>query len=446
MTNPTRKSGALSRRTLLGIAAGAAGASLLPASAFASTARVGAVVPLAGSPTLLTDAEFPIGFFWPPPRRQSTQARYDEIADAGFTLVLGGNDVVQKNASQKILPFAQAAGLRVLPVDDRINQCVPKPGFENDLRAVLEEYSAFPAFAGFRIDDEPVPTEYPRYRMITDVLAAAAPDKLSHFNLVPAYDPAADLRYREFISRYVEQVDPTFVSFDHYPLLKDGTTRPTFFANHQRIREAGLAAGLPTWVYIQSVDHGIMKRPTFAELAWQINMGLAYGCKGIQYFTYWTPGDADFVFGEALIKKDGCQSQVYVDARTINRTYLQPVGRQLKHLKSEKVFHALESPLPLGAVGFASAQSTVLNAVAGTTPVVMGELSQLGGDARRWVLVANRSFKANASVTLTVKPGVAAVSLFDPATSAYGPVPLNGGAFSVSLAPGMAKLYLLAPA
>ncbi len=445
MTNPTTKSGALSRRTLLGMAAGAAGASLLPTSAFASTASVGGVVPLAGSPTILTDDVFPIGLFWPPPRRQSTQARYNEIAAAGFTLVFGGNDVTQKNANQTMLPLAHEAGLRVLPVDDRIGQAVPRPGFENELRAVLAEYSAFPAFAGFRIDDEPWPWDYPRYRMVTDVLAEAAPDKLNHFNLVPFYQPVDDARYVEFLARYVEQVDPTFVSFDHYPLLKDGTIRSTFFLNHRRIRESGLAAGLPTWVYIQSVDHGIMKRPTFAELAWQINLGLAYGCKGIQYFTYWTPeGRPDFVFGEALIKKDGCQSQVYVDASVINRTHLQAVGRQLKHLKSEKVFHALESPLPLGAVGFASAQSSVLSAVAGTTPVVLGEFSQPGGDARRWVLVANRSFQANASVTLTVKAGVSAVSLFDPATGAYGPVPLNGGAFSVSVAPGMAKLYLLA--
>ncbi|WP_405057162.1 hypothetical protein OG474_31065 [Kribbella sp. NBC_01505] len=54
--------------------------------------------------------------------------------------------------------------------------------------------------------------------MISDVLAAAGPPDLTHVNLVPFYDPKQEAAYREFLTRYADQMAPTFISFDHYPL------------------------------------------------------------------------------------------------------------------------------------------------------------------------------------------------------------------------------------
>ncbi|WP_132207552.1 hypothetical protein [Kribbella steppae] len=78
-------------------------------------------------------------------------------------------------------------------------------------------------------------------------------------------------------------------------------------------------------------------------------MSLAYGCQGIQYVTYGTPvGRPDCEFGTALIAKEGRPSRLYDDATAINTTYLQPIGRRLKHLGSESVVHANEDPPPVG--------------------------------------------------------------------------------------------------
>ncbi|MEO3790853.1 hypothetical protein ABGB14_11595 [Nonomuraea sp. B10E15] len=439
----------LTRRDLLRLTAGVAGAAALPpalSAAPASAAQVGAILPQAAVPDLLADDVFPIGFYWPPPRRQINDERYDEIASAGFNLVLGGNDVYNKNANVRLLEVADRHGLRVLAVDQRISSAVPTPGYADRIRAVLEEYQQYNAFAGFRIVDEPNPVTYPRYRMITDVLAEAAPSKLSHLNLVPVYNPAWDRAYETYLERYVEQIAPSFVSFDHYPLLKDGTFRQTFFLNHKLIREAGNRAGLPTWVYVCSVDHGVMKRPTPAELAWQINMGLAYGCKGVKYFTYWTPtARPDFEFGTALIDKAGCQTPLYDAASTFNRTFLQPVGRQLKHLQSKQVFHTGPSQ-PLGAEPFSAARSRVLSAVS-SSPMVLGEYERPTDDGQSWIFAVNRSYTTTTDVSFTLKPEVSSAEVFSPSSiphvREYVPVPLRDGGrtFSVSLAPGQAELY-----
>lgn len=442
----------LSRRGLLGLAAGAAGAVALPSLSASGAAtqntRVTQTSLQAVTPDILADDIFPIGFFWPPPRSETTVARYNEIKAAGFNVVLGGNDVLDMPANAAMLDAAAAVGgLRVLPVDTRISNATPCAGWQDRVRATLREYQAYPAFKGFRVDDEPNPVFFPRYRMITDELRAAAPQDLTHYNLVPVYAANRDAAYREHVARYVQQIDPTFVSFDHYPLLTDGTMRATYFLNHRRIREAGLAAGLPTWTYIQAVDHWNIKRPNRAELAWQIYMSLAYGIKGIQYFTYWTPVNAsDFVFGAALIDKQGNQTQVYRDAAALNNNHLQPVGRQLKHLVSESVVHANESPLPLGAVGFtASAQ---LRAVSGGA-VVIGQFRQPSADARRWLLVGNRAWNAATNITVTIQSSVGAVSEFDVASRTYRPVSLNntsnGRTFTASFPEGGGRLYLLSP-
>ncbi|WP_328995876.1 hypothetical protein OG394_14555 [Kribbella sp. NBC_01245] len=425
----------ISRRLLLQLAAGAGLAPYLgPMTATASAAD---------GPTILTDDVFPIGLFWPPPKSETTHERYVELAAAGINVVSGGNDVnktdsaplAETDANALMMQHAYGVGIRALPTDNRISHATTCGNWQDGIRRALAEYEAYPAFAGFRIADEPSPVEYPRYRMIADVLKAAAPQHLAHINLVPVYSASAQAAYEEHLRRYVEQVDPTFVSFDHYPLLTDGTVRSTYFLNWALVRAAGLAANRPTWVYIQSVDHWNIKRPNYAEIFWQITMSLAYGCKGIQYFTYWTPiNREDFEFGAALIGKDLRPTQVYHDASRINREFLAPVGRELKHLVSESVEHANENPLPLGAKPFAA--DAVVQSVTGGS-VVIGRFRQAVEDGQRWLLVANRSHQAQTTARVTVSREVAE---FAPATGDYRPI---AGAFDVRLAAGEARLYRL---
>ena len=71
------------------------------------------------------------------------------------------------------------------------------------------------------------------------------------------------------------------------------------------------------------------RRPNESELMWQANVSLAYGAKGIQYFTYWTPdvsSDASIQFGEALVSKGGTLTPLYYSAKNVNR-YLSVVGK-----------------------------------------------------------------------------------------------------------------------
>ena len=441
----------ITRRKLFGLSAAAAGAVAFPPLATATRSAV------ALAPDLLTNEVFPIGFFWPPPKAETTVARYAEIKAAGFTWVTGGNDVTKDDtaplgptdANTLQLQAAEANGLAALPTDARVSHAVPCAGWEARLAAVFAEYQGYSQLAGLRIADEPSPVHYPRYGMVSEVLNGLSPRSMWHFNLRPIYGNGSDTAiYREHVARYVQQVRPSFISFDHYPLLTDGTIRPTYFLNWALIREAGLAANLPTWFYVQAVGHGIMKEPTEAEMWWNITTSLAYGCKGIQYFTYWSPGNRpDYRFGPALIAPgtDGVfrPTHLYRWARNINLNFLQPVGRQLKHLVSESVMHANESPLPIGTTGFTA--DGWVRAVSGR--VILGRFRQPVGEGPRWLLVTNRSYTAPVAATVTLSRLLVGIEEFDPATGQYRPALYTdtpaGKVVQVDLTAGRARLFRL---
>jgi len=56
------------------------------------------------------------------------------------------------------------------------------------------------------------------------------------------------------------------------------------------IRDESQRAGIPFWICLQSEGiEGALRIPNRAEIFWQANTALAYGARGVLWFTYWTP-------------------------------------------------------------------------------------------------------------------------------------------------------------
>ncbi|MEI8412909.1 MULTISPECIES: hypothetical protein [unclassified Kribbella] len=451
MQSPHRILGPSRRTLLLGAGATALTAAASTTSAAAASAVVPAAVPSPDDLPLTGGPEFPIGLFWPPHPYASTPERYAEIKAAGFDFVISGNYAGDGNIFQYQLGLARIAGLQMLISDDiqirnmsRWFSISDNPAdflsvTTAEARALYirarDAYGPFSSLAGFNLYDEPGAGWFGTLARAVAVSRELAPALLPYINLFPSDDPAY---YRSF----VDVVKPSLISFDRYPLLSGGREDGNYFHNWAIVREAALHGDIPSWVFIQTLAYDNHREPTAAELLWQVNISLAYGAKGIQYFTYWTPEAARGEgFGPALITVDGQRTPRYDAARTINTTWLHQVGRELKPLVSESVVHANENPLPNGTVGFTPTSS--ISAISGS-PAVVGTFRSRDGSADRWVLVANRSHSAEARITLTPnRSGVFWVSVFNPSTQTYSrrpavPVPLT-------LAPGAAVLLKLQP-
>ena len=211
------------------------------------------------------------------------------------------------------------------------------------------------------------------------------------------------------------------------------------------IRRFALQAGISPWVFIQSVDFwgntGGHRRPNEAEIRWQINVSLAYGAKGVQYFTYWTPNlapGASIQFGESLVSRAGLLTPLYDYAKRVN-DYLKVVGKVLLPLTSERVVHANERPLPGGARAFEA--DGYVTSVSGS-PVILGRFRDPAGGTERYLLVANRSFADAAETRLTLSNSVSEVYKLDSQTGALSPLAQKGSVL-LRIAPGGARVYLL---
>jgi hypothetical protein len=457
MTDEARRS----RRWLFRAAGVGAAALAAPTAADATPrpATTPAVTPMqlgnaCNSTPLLDDPRFPIGVFWPPPPDRSTAANYADIAAAGFTFVITGNYQLDWQSIDYALGLADQHGLKTLVATDPGVKAVcelftiddshsgPLTISTADARTLVREatarYSRHPSFAGFSLYDEPDlgGSRNVSLGRATRVVHEVAPSAMAYVNL--AY--AVNLDYAKVLKDFIRQVAPPLLSFDYYPLRTTGEAQDYFLCWSQ-IRQAGLDSGLPTWTYIQTLPSGIFPVPTAADLAWQINVSLAYGCKGIQYFTYWTPDPARGEgFGPALVDMDGTKTERYAASQALNHTWLAPVGKELLPLVSESVVHANENPQTHGTNPFTP--DGYLSSVAGT--VVLGRFRSADSSVKdRWLFVANRSNTAPVDVTLTIDAAaVQGIGRFDPSTGTYTRQS-DASRITVSLDAGAAALYKL---
>jgi hypothetical protein len=456
MQSPHQILGPSRRSLLLGAGATAAAAALSAGPAVATNVTAAGPVeaattipspdtlPLTGGP------EFPIGLFWPPHPYASTPERFAEIADAGFDFVISGNYAGDGNIFQYQLGLARTAGLQLLISDDiqirnmsrwfsisdnpaDFLSISPAEAREFYTRA-RDAYGPYSSLAGFNFYDEPGAGWFGTLARALDLSRELAPNLLPYINLYPSDDPA-------YYQSFVDQVKPSLISFDRYPLLSEGREDANYFHNWAIVRDAALRGDVPAWTFIQTLAYNNHREPTAAELLWQINISLAYGAKGIQYFTYWTPEAARGEgFGPALITVDGQRTARYAAAKKINTTWLHQVGRELKPLVSESVVHANETPLPNGTTGFTPTE--LVSGISGQ-PVVVGTFRSRDSAVKdRWLLVANRSHGSTTRATVTVNPNkVYGVEVFQTVSKQYAAQ--SASDVPVNLAPGAATLLRL---
>jgi hypothetical protein len=403
------------------------------------------------------EGPFPIGVWWPPPPSQTTEARYREIAEAGFNFVIGGNGVTTTELHGRALNFAAKNGLRYVITDEILKNAIDgevspdrREAVSTRLERLIGRHGGHPALAGLNLYDEPKSRLFGVLAHAKGELGRMAPEELPYVNIWPSYAAPRAMgvpSYREYLERYFATVDPPMLSFDHYPLLAKGIT-PDYFHNWAVIRGFSLGKGVPSWAFIQSVGFagsGVglarRRRPTQAELFWQINVALAYGAKGMQYFTYWTPeSDSQVQFGSALLTREGQRTLLYRYAQNANR-YLGVIGKELLPLVSETVVHARTRRLPRGAKKFGA--DNYIRSVAGS-PVILGRFGNPTTATERHLLVANHSPANRAASRLTLTGAVKEVHEIDPTSGARVPVDLRGTReLRFTLEPGRARLYVL---
>jgi hypothetical protein len=437
--------GRVTRRHLMAAAGiGAAAGALHPlvtSGRAAFAAEESAALADAPVPRMLSGERYPIGMWWPPHPFETNDSRYREIADAGFTFLIGGNYLNDDIIGRWALARSESYRLDFIPVDPdltcfthRFNAGgAPEEPFmlsdaevREGVRATLGRYPSS-AFGGINLYDEPGPAKFATLAKYVAAVRELAPAALPYINLFPSNDI-------NYYRGFVQTVAPAVLSFDRYPLLLNGDDQG-WFDNLAIVRTVALEAGIPYWTFIQSIKYANHRMPTAAELSWEIGIALAYGYKGIQYFTYWTPDPArGEAFEPALVTVDGELTPLWYAAKSINPV-LQYVGTRILPLTSQSVAVSAVATPPAGLPTF-TADDWIADATGDA--VVIGQFATSSDATERTLVVTNWSHDKTARATLTPASAVDRVVVeerpgWQPPRTVSGPVRLSLPAGSFAL-------------
>ena len=369
---------------------------------------------------------FAIGFWVDPPAGDDMDARYAEIADAHFTLVIGGFGARTPETVRRQLELCRKHDLKAI---------VAMAGLEPG------RLPTGPACWGYCVRDEPNARDFPGLRATVEAIRKARPGHLAYINLFPNYASPAQLgtrTYDEHVTRFIQEVGVDVLSMDHYPLMKpDADGREAYCRNLETMRTASLAAGMPFWNFFNTMPFGPHDDPTEAQLRWQIYTSLAYGAKGVLYFCYWTPRGGEFPKGGAIITAEGRRTRHYDQASRINAA-LNKLGPTLMRLTSTGVYRVRPG----------DDSRTVLagSPIRSLTPgdYLIGTFRH--ADGRRAVLLNNYRFAHTAWPTVEFDADEIRVVEVSPATGAREPAVDDSPAMpglQLSLDAGAGRLFLL---
>jgi hypothetical protein len=333
-----------------------------------------------------------------------------------------------------------------------------------------------PGVLGWFIADEPCDrAQLDRFGRVSRLLAAdpRSRNQLALVNLLPLQEPGSSNcldaygsdrvgRYRAYVDAYLRQYDPLdapapVLSMDMYPFQSESREGRAYFECLSIVRDKAAeysrpGARIPLWVIVQSspfrdAGKAARRQPTATQVRWQVWAALAYGAKGIAYWTAvpWTSARGDG-WGDGLLDAEGQPSSKYDAIRSLNRE-LHALGPTLLELDAVTALHVK----PGNNVGIDDAilggPRAIYNIVAGVDAssgredCLIGYLkhARTGDD---YLVIVNRSTEKDRSFRITLTNPATAVERVSPANGAAERVTLDGRTFPVApLAPGAGALY-----
>jgi hypothetical protein len=258
-----------------------------------------------------------------------------------------------------------------------------------------------PSAWGFLGGDEPSASGFADAAALKAHVKSLAPSKPFYINLLPTYASSAQLgfpTYDQYVETFMSQVNPDYVSFDHYPLLAAGGERGDFYQNFEILRAKALAVGNRNYGSILlsgAVD--AYRVPNEYELRWQAYTSLAYGSKIQGWFTYLTYFRSD-PNKNSTIDQNGNRTPLYTMLAALNGEIVT-LGYTLLNLDSTGVYHS--TPLPIGTQSIAN--SPIIQSISNWQWVV-GEFTD--NTSRPYIMIVNRSYMESRTATFTLKGSV----------------------------------------
>ncbi len=360
------------------------------------------------------------------------KAVYEEAKACGFNLA---GFVHVEN-----LDLVNAAGMKCFVSDPSIQvrggDALTDDQITNAAQKLANTSATKPATFGYHVVDEPSKQLMPVAAKWAKALQSAAPNAIAYTNFLPIADSASgngdvEAEYEQYLASYLDVVKPKAFSFDHYSIFDDLAVRPTYFDGLEVVRKTSLKTGVPFWNVLLGNSHFRYAEPTPATLRFQAFVSLAYGAKGIGWFTY--TGRDRGNYRNTAIDLNGRRTPTWEMLRDVN-LQMHRLAPVYTTLKSVNVFHYPD--VPRGCRGLVD--SRFVKSIVGVGPFVVGEFE--GPDGHPALIVVNRDLVHSTQMTIVPRER-ATIQRVSSFTGRIRP----WGAEDNWLAPGQGLLLMLDP-
>ena len=300
--------------------------------------------------TVLDDDVFPIVGWAGLSGDMITPETMRDMRKAGFTVNHGnlkGRDPVE------VLDIAHAAGMRmivcadVLHVDDGL---VVTDERRQAIESLVRRIQDHPGLYMYHLRDEPRWKTLEPLAEVAKIVRTLDRHHPCYVNHNPPIGGREAATAEELIRKACELMPPDFLSYDHYVMcvasqdelraeagapwmLPEAHLRikPDFYQCLQCFRTLSQVYRVPFWAFTNAVRHGSYPPPTEAQIRFQLMSALAYGARGLQYFTY--------AYDSAMVRPDGSTTETWEMARRVNAD-IHAMAPLLRTLEPIGVYHS----------------------------------------------------------------------------------------------------------
>lgn len=277
------------------------------------------------------DDFFPISYWWDVPAAFASKERYEEVKEAGFNVVLHTGEIDRSfEANKQITSWCQELGMKY------IGYGLGETAAER-IQNTKELKELYPdTYVGDYGWDEPNSSLAAGINSFVSEYQSAMSDCQVYVNLFPSYARPYQTGvsdYSTYIDRFLSSGSYKSISVDTYPLKKNGGIRRDYFYNLDIVRAKALEKKIPFWVITQSAASND-KKVTEPMIRWTVWVDLAFGSKGIAYFTYWQPIGYDNY--KYMIARDGTRNETYNWIKQMNSDVIT-IGKALMNCHADGV-------------------------------------------------------------------------------------------------------------
>ncbi len=325
-------------------------------------------------------------------------------------------------------------GLILQTREIRLQECLEKT--DDEILALAHEYKDIPGFGGFYVVDEPINPSL--YAHTENLLRSVCPDTLVNVNCHPR-GVYGDYYLRQLTDYGSLLTFNGTLSLDVYCFSPGGGVDEQYlFSNYEDLHRAALMTGHDTAVYVQSIgmphQYGY-RRPSPADLRYNMMSALAYGIKEIKFFCWGTPiPEEGGNYTEGIIGSDGLPTDLYEPVCAIN-AYVHAIGQYIAACDAMAVYHSKQHFDCYQAV-----PADLFIQPVGDCEIILSLMKARGGKDE-YIMLVNKDFTAPQTFTCAVS-GVDSLEIVN-TEGKLVPLVMTDGRFTLTLDAGDAAVIKL---